>query len=227
MDDLNVIVNSSLLVISPTEIKVKVGTTFYNLVGFPSMGISFTYLYYEPETNHVRKVIPSTDGNLVYEALTADEISKIEQQLNLLNDADYLANFLNEYEKKPEPFIQDDTIAEEDPLVYFVAADKVTSGSKPRSQLNAGDIEVSHEQIESKGFSNSVIPETIWNDAQGKFEGKTYKDKRAFAYYDQLKYNDQFAAIWAFIQSSGISLPAETQAALDKITAIKAANPKA
>jgi hypothetical protein len=226
MDDLNVIVNKPLLVISPTEIKVKVGTTFYNLTGFPSLGINFTYLYYEPETNHVRKVIPGADGNLVYEALTADEISKIEQQLNLLNDADYLANFLNEYEKKLESFVQDNTVIAEDPQVYYVASDKVTSGSKLSSQLNSDDIEITHEQLDSKNFSNSVTPDSIWDDAQAKFVGKTYKDKRTFAYYDQLKYNDQFAAIWAFIQSSGIVLPAETQAALDKIIAIKAANPK-
>jgi hypothetical protein len=137
-----------------------------------------------------------------------------------------LANFLNEYEKKLESFVQDNTVIAEDPQVYYVASDKVTSGSKLSSQLNSDDIEITHEQLDSKNFSNSVTPDSIWDDAQAKFVGKTYKDKRTFAYYDQLKYNDQFAAIWAFIQSSGIALPAETQAALDKIIAIKAANPK-
>jgi hypothetical protein len=226
MDDLNVTVSRPLLVISPIEIKAKADRTIYNLTGFPSMGISFMYLYYEPETNNTKKVVADADGNLVYEELTADEILKIEQQLNLLNNESYLVEFLNQYEKKSEPFVPENVVEQEDPVVFFVAADKVTSGAKPRSLLNPGDIEVTHEQVESKGFVNSVIPEAVWDDAQAKFVGKTYKDKRAYAYYDQLKYGDQLAAIWAFIQSSGIPLPAETQAALDKITAIKAANPK-
>jgi hypothetical protein len=227
MDDLNVTVSRKLLVITPLEIKAKNDRTVYNLTGFPTLNFNYAYLYYEPESDNVRKVIANEEGVLVYEALNAAEIEAIESQLNLLNNETYLATFLEQYEKKSELFVQENAVEVEDPTIFFVAADKVTSGSKPRSQLNAGEIEITHAQIETKGFVNSVIPEAIWDDAQAKFVGKTYKDKRAFAYYDQLKYGDQFAAIWAFIQSSGIPLPAETQAALDKITAIKAANPKA
>ena len=85
MDNLNVTVSRPLLVITPFEIKAKADREVYDLIGFPSMGIDFIYLYYEPETNNVRKVIANKDGELVYEELNADEILKIEQQLNLLN----------------------------------------------------------------------------------------------------------------------------------------------
>jgi hypothetical protein len=229
MDDLNVTVSRKLLVITPLEIKAKNDRTIYNLIGFPALNFSYMYLYYEPETDNTRKVVANQDGVLVYEQLNAAEIEAIESQLNLLNNETYLATFLEQYEKKSEPFVGDPAApaVEDEPTVFYVAADKINTGNKPRNQLNPGEIEVTEDQIKSKGFSNSVVPDSIWDDAQAKFVGKTYKDKRAFAYYDQLKYNDQFAAIWEFIKASGIPLPAETQAALDKITAIKAANPKA
>ena len=55
MDDLNIASSKKLLVISPTEIKIKVNDIFYDLIEFPSIGVNFTYLYYEPETKNVKK----------------------------------------------------------------------------------------------------------------------------------------------------------------------------
>lgn len=186
----------------------------YPAASIDALGFEYTYLYYEPEGSNMFKFVQVGD-DLVRVDLTDSEKAAC-------------AAFCNSYE--PDVVVTEgDETPVEDPQISFVTADGRVGGVKKRSELEDGETEVSAEVLAASGFSNSVVPEAIWNADEGLFEGKTYKDKRLYSYYDQIKYNDQFAALWAFVQAmadAGASIPSEAQAILDKIASIKADNPK-
>lgn len=186
----------------------------YPVASVSPLGFDFTYLYYEPEVPNLFKIV-TVGEHLVRVDLTDSE--KIA-----------CSSYCDSY--VPEVVEDDETPLVEDPIIYFVNTISSSCGSKSRSQLGVNEIEITHDQIETRGFVNSVIPEYVWDNEQNKFVGKTYRDKRAYAYYSELKYGDQLAAIWKFIEqyvNNGGTIPDETQTALDKINSIKAENPKA
>lgn len=228
MDDLNVTVSRPLLVISPVEIKAKVDRKVYNLIGFPSMGVDFMYLYYEPETNNTRKVIANEDGQLVYEELTADEIRKIEEQLTLLNNEDYLINFLNQYEKKPEVFVPPNSLEGAPAAEPVHCVDKFNSYSGEKVLPVEGYRQVLSappKDVYLEAFGTSWE----WDDAKQDWKVRgTYREKRKLEYLKNIDIGDQLGALFGAVQAlaNGQSLPADFNQITTQIQAVKNSIPK-
>ena len=75
----------------------------YTLNSCPYLGFSYSYLYYEPEVNHYKKIVLSQDPlnqSVGYQdQLTNDEKTLAERFLTSLDDPTVLAEFLDQYLK--------------------------------------------------------------------------------------------------------------------------------
>jgi len=208
-----------MLVISPSEIKVNHNDITYDLIGVPSLEFSFTYLYYEPETEHVRKVVKVND-ELVYQHLTEDEIKLINEFLSKLDDDNYLENFLKEYKKIPEKF---------DPppqLKHAVNEKGHYVGLQVLPQPNLIEAPSFHPKdtyLESFGISYH------WDQINNTWViNGDYKEKRKLEYLRNIGIGDQLGALFNAVEalSKGNPLPEDFNSILSTIKKIKEDIPK-
>jgi hypothetical protein len=229
MEDLNVASSKKLLVISPTEIKIKVNDVFYNLVEFPSMGVDYTYLYYEPETENVKKVISNDNGDLVYESLTNEEITLIEDTLGALNDPQVLTEFLSKHEKKPVYFIPPAPLESAPPAVPVHCVDKDNSYCGQKVLPQEGYKEVLFEPPESL-FVYPFGVSYRWNDEIQNWKiVDGYKGERRAQYLKTIPVGDQLGALVSAVQAlaNNQPVPEEFNKIVLAIQEIKNNNPKA
>jgi hypothetical protein len=208
-----------MLVISPSEIKVTHNNITYDLIGTPSLEFSFTYLYYEPEIGHVRKVVKVND-ELVYQHLTEDEVKLIQEFLSKLDDDNYLENFLKQYKKIPEKF--DPT-----PQLKHAVNDKghyVGLQVLPQPNLiEAPSFHPKDTYLESFGISYH------WDQINSTWViNGNYKEKRKLEYLRSIGIGDQLGALFNAIEalSKGDALPEDFNSILSTIKKIKEDIPK-
>lgn len=195
------------IIVTEKEIKVN----GYPASELPNLGFQFSYLYYEPDAQNLFKFV-KVGEDLIRSNLLESEKEKC---------ASYCSSFVPEIVELPPS-----APAVEDPLINFVTVDGFVGGVKPRSQLEAGEVELSREDVRSIAYSSVNQIDYIWDFQQSKFVGLGYEDKRLKRYYDEVSINNQLDAIWAFIEASGTEMPAKTKEIFDKIKAIKQDIPK-
>lgn len=219
-----------MLVISPGDIKIKHKDMVYTLKTFPYLGFAYSYLYYEPEVNHYKKVVlahdPERDSVGYQDALTDNEKLIIQQFLATLDDPRVLAEFLDAHEKRPDAINLD--VTDEPPAVpkHAVDANGFYQGQVVLPQ--AGLTEVSSFPpkdlyLESLGVAYK------WDfDTDSWTVNGDYKEQRKHQYLNQLSLGDQLDAIIAAIDSlaKGQPVPEKFNQLLETITAIKQDNPK-
>lgn len=198
--------------ITISEFGIKVNG--YPLGQLESLGFEYAYLYYEPEAENLFKLAR------VGQELVKVDLTDSEKQIC----SDFCDGFVPPV--VPEPAI---SIPPEDPLVFFASAvHHSKKGQKRRSELVSGEeYEITYEQLNSfpaEHFAGQV--QYVWDPVSSTPKPCSADDQRRFEYYKDLKMGDQLDAIWKFIRASGIALPAETQAVLNKIDEIKTNIPK-
>ena len=215
-----------MLIVSPSETKVKVNNIVYVLKALPSLEFSFKYLYYEPETDNLKKVIQLED-QLVYQNLTYDEVKLIQEFLSKLNDPDYLTTFLKEYKKLPDVVRQEEL--EVDPPKKFIHTvndhghylgiyEDLLQGMKEVPCPPPKDI-----YIESFGVNYK------WNEINKEWEVRNgYKENRKLEYLKNIDIGEQLGALFNAVEAlaSGEPLPDDFKHISSKIKLIKSSIPK-
>lgn len=208
----------NFLTIDPQQVRVKAGEKTYELVGFPPLPFDFTYLYYEPATNHTRKVI-TLDGQLVYDALTEAEMAVIEETIN--NEA-LMKQYEKVYEVFEAPAPTDDFVPEVD---HCVDGEGKYQGVRA---ITAGYVKVPGFPPESK-FDSFLGVVQRWNSITNAWEIKGgYAEERKAEYLQQVPIGQQLGALIAAVDalSKGQPVPVEFTEIVSKIEAIKATIPK-
>jgi len=215
-----------MIVITQNEIKIKHQSTVYALKSMPSLGFSYSYLYYEPEADLFRKVVLNFKNEYVYEDLTDNEKLIIEKFLLDLDDTVFLADFLDQHEKRPE-LVRFDTNSEE----------SVT----PKHAVDNNGFYVGQQVLPKEGLTEvpSFPPKDLylepfginykWDLGNNKWiVNGTYQERRKYQYLNQTTYGDQLDAIISAIDalSKGHALPEKFNQLMAKIEAIKLSNPK-
>ena len=215
-----------MIVISQNEIKIKHNGTVYNLRSMPSLGFGYAYLNYEPEVNLYRKVVLNFNNQYVYEDLTSNEISIIQQFLSSFNDADTLSDFLDENEKR---------------LEVFNLNTNNTSSVTPKHAVDQNGFYLGQQVLPKEGLTEvpSCPPKDLYLEPFGisyKWDSSTnawivngnYKDRRKHQYLTRTTVGDQLDAIIFAIDalSKNESLPDKFNQLLSEIEAIKLANPR-
>ena len=208
----------NLLTIDSEKIRVRCGEKAYELVGFPPLPFEYTYMYYEPATNHTRKVI-TLDGQLVYDALTEAEMAVIEE--TIANEA-LMKQYEKVYEVFEAPAPTDDFVPEVD---HCVDGEGKYQGIRA---ITAGYVKVPGVPPESKfdGFLGVV---QRWNSITNAWEIKGgYGEERKAEYLQQTPIGAQLGALIAAVDAlaKGQPVPVEFTEIVAKIAAIKTAIPK-
>lgn len=215
-----------MFVISPSEIKIKHNGIIHNLIGTPPLQFSFTYLYYEPDTNNLKKVVQQ-DGKLVYVNLTYDEIELIKEFLSKLDDANYLDNFLKKYRKIPELFDPANPDYEPPKKLVHVVNDKGHyNGMQTLPQLGLREVTCPPpKDLYLESFGTSYRWDSI--NSQWIVDGG-YKEKRKYEYLKNIDIGDQLGAIFDAIDAlaNGQKLPDDFKNISSKIKLIKSSIPK-
>lgn len=207
----------NFLTIDPQQVRVKCGEKTYELVGFPPLPFDYTYLYYEPATNHTRKVI-TVDGQLVYDALTEAEMTVIEE--TIANDA-LMQQYQKVYEVFEAPAPTDDFVPEVD---HCADGEGKYQGIRA---ITAGYVKVPVPP-ESK-FDSFLGVVQRWNSITNAWEiHGGYGEKRKAEYLQQTPIGAQLGALIAAVDalSKGQPVPVEFTEIVAKIAAIKTAIPK-
>jgi hypothetical protein len=215
-----------MIVITQNEIKIKHQSTVYALKSMPFLGFSYSYLYYEPEADLFRKVVLNFKNEHVYEDLTANEKLIIEKFLLDLDDTVFLADFLDQHEKRPE-------------LVRFDTNNDTPA--TPTHAVNADGFYVGQQVLPKEGLTEvpSFPPKDLYLEPFGinyKWDrdnntwivNGTYQERRKYQYLNQITYGDQLDAIISAIDalSKGHALPEKFNQLMAKIESIKLSNPK-
>lgn len=195
------------IIVTEKEIKVN----GYPVSELPNLGFEFSYLYYEPDAQNLFKFVKVSE-DLIRSNLLESEKAQC---------ASYCSSFVPEIVEPIQPAPE-----AEDPLINFVTVDGFVGGVKPKSQLEAGEVELSREDIRSIAYSSVNQIDYIWDFQQSKFIGLGYENQRLQRYYAEVPINNQLDAIWAFIEASEIELPTKTKEILDKLKSIKQDIPK-
>lgn len=215
-----------MLVISPSEIKVKHNGTVYDLIGVPSLEFSFVYLYYEPETNNLKKVVPLVD-QLIYQDLTHDEVMLIQEFLSKLDDEEYLEAFLKQYSKVHHVFKHEEPKLEPPKrLMHVVNEDGHYIGMY--EDLKEGMTEVPDTPpkdlyLESFGINY------MWDQINNKWTVRGgYKESRKLEYLKNIDICDQLGALFSAVEALANykPLPDDFVSISSKIKLIKSSIPK-
>ncbi len=215
-----------MIVISPSEIKVKHKGITYDLIGFPSLEFSFVYLYYEPETNNLKKVVPLVD-QLIYQNLTYDEVKLIEEFLLKLDDEEYLEAFLKQYIKVPDVFKHESQPEVAKQYVHAVN-DKGDYLGMREDLPQEGMFEVpcpppKDLYIESFGISYK------WDKINSQWMVRNgYKENRKLEYLKNIDIGEQLGALFGAVDAiaNNKPLPNDFKSILSKIQLIKDSIPK-
>ena len=219
-----------MIVISPNDIKIKHKGVVYSLNSCPYLGFSYSYLYYEPEVNHYKKIVLSQDPenqSVGYQdQLTNDEKTLAERFLTSLDDPTVLAEFLDQYLKQPDVVNLD--LNDDPPAVpkHAVDVNGFYQGQVvlPRSGLTeVASCPPKDLYLESLGVAYK------WNfDTNTWIVNGDYREQRKHQYLTQTTLGDQLDAIIGAIDSlsRGQPLPEKFNQLLATITAIKQEKPK-
>ena len=215
---------NQLLVITPNEIRLQLSDeAVYKLQGFPSLGFGYSYLYYEPITGNLKKVLEDDKHQLVYAALTDNDILLIKEQLAKFDDAEYLAAFLAQYELRPELFAAPGAAENAPPgiPVHCIDGENSYVGMQILPQQGLRAVPKSPPKdlyLESFGIGY------IWSDEQNDWVVRgDYKEKRRLKYLQEAPTSEQLGALFAAVQAlaAGQPLPAKFTDLAAKIQNIK------
>jgi hypothetical protein len=208
----------NLLTIDPQKIRVKIGEESFDLSGFPALPFEFTYIYYEPEFNHTRKVV-NNGTDLVWADLTEDEILAIEELLSNTDDWDSFIVL-------PEVFVAPQQTVESVPTGLIANAN--TGEFAGIGPIVDGFVEVSSEPPAGKYDEFTGVVYRWDNVAKVWALQGGYKAQRKEEYLTQVNIGDQLGAIINAINalSAGNPLPQDFIEISDKIDAIKLSIPK-
>lgn len=215
-----------MLVISPSEIKVKHNGVVYDLIGTPSLEFSFVYLYYEPETNNLKKVVPLVD-QLIYQDLTRNDVMLIQEFLSKLDDEEYLESFLQRYGKVHDVFKPEEPKVELPKRLMHAINDKGYYIGM-YEDLSEGMMEVSSQPpkdlyLESFGINY------MWDQINRQWQVRGgYKENRKLEYLKNIDIGEQLGALFNAVEALADSkpLPDDFKNILSKIKLIKSSIPK-
>jgi hypothetical protein len=220
---------NQLLVISPNEIKLQLDEQIYKLRSFPSLGFAYSYLYYEPISGNLQKVLEDHNHQLILVPLTDNDILLIQEQLAKFSDAAYLQTFLEQHEYRPELFAAPGSNENAPPgiPVHCVDSNNGYMGMQILPQPGLKQVSKSPPKdlyLESFGVS------WIWDDAAADWVVQgNYKDQRRLRYLEDVPLTEQIGALMQAVQalSQGQPLPADFISLVNKIQDIKNNIPKA
>lgn len=212
-----------MIVISPAGIKLTHQGNSYDLKSMPFLGFGFSYLYYEPEANLYRKVIENTNKELVYEDLTDNEITLLQDFVDNLNNKDTLTEFLAENLKQPDYF-------------ETVIANSGTESKTPVHAVDSQGFYVGQQVLPVDGLTqvSSNPPQDLFLEPFGiaykwNFESNTwdvngdYRDKRRLEYLKNISIGAQLGALFNAVDAlaKGKPLPADFTTIMSDIQGIK------
>jgi len=219
-------VSVNMLVISPSEIKVKHNGVVYDLIGTPSLEFSFVYLYYEPESNNLKKVIPLVD-QLIYQDLTRSEVLLIQEFLSKLDDEEYLEAFLKQYRKVHDVFKHEELkLVVQKTLVHAINDKGHYIGMY--EDLPEGTTEVSSQPPKDMYLESFGI-NYMWDQINRQWQVRGgYKERRKLEYLKQIDIGEQLGALFDAIEAlaNDDQLPDDFKNISSKIKLIKSSIPK-
>lgn len=202
------------IVISPKEIKVN-GVPVSEL---QNIGFEYKFLYYEPEVPNYFKIVNGPNG-----AEYRVELNDSEKQLCSEFTSSWIA-------PQPVESVQEEVVQPvSNEYVSIVSEDGTLIKVVSKSELKGNEIVLNGYQVSTRYVESWQTPSMIWNKEKQEFEGVSAIDKRIVSYMSTYNFGDQFDLMWkafAAIKSSGVSFPAEVEAALAKIQEIKSTFPK-
>ena len=219
-----------MIVISPNDIKIKHKGVMYTLNSCPYLGFSYSYLYYEPEVNHYKKIVLSQDPlnqSVGYQdQLTNDEKTLAERFLTSLDDPTVLAEFLDQYLKQPDVVNLDLNDAPPAVPKHAVDVNGFYQGQVVLPRLGLTEVASCPPKdlyLEPLGVAYK------WDfDTSAWTVNGDYREQRKQQYLTQTNLGNQLDAIIGAIDSlsKGQPLPDKFNQLLETITAIKQENPK-
>lgn len=215
-----------MLVISPSEIKVKHNGVVYDLIGTPPLEFTFVYLYYEPETNNLKKVVPLVD-QLIYQDLTRNDVMLIQEFLSKLDDEEYLEVFLKRYGKVHDVFKHEEPKIEPPKRLIHAINDKGHYIGM-YEDLSEGMTEVPSQPPKDL-YLESFGVNYMWDqiNRQWKVRGG-YKESRKLEYLKNIDIGEQLGALFNAVEALADSkpLPNDFKHISSKIKLIKSSIPK-